>query len=420
MTKRVGIVIRAKNEERWIAKTLQSLKTQTYQNFQVVLVDNNSTDNTVNIFKALMPEGIVVTIDKYMPGKAINVGITACDTELVSILSAHCIPVTNTWLESFINIMKDEKVGAAYGRQIPLPSSHPLDKRDLLNTFGIERRIQKKDTFFHNANSIIRRKVWEKHPYDEDVKHIEDRIWAESIVSEGEFIGYEPDGSVYHYHGIYHHHDYDRAAVISQILAEYTLPDEYDPSGILAPERNETLYCILGCDNSKKGKLLELIGYIKSDCPNGTIVISTNEPIDMHSGEHNVLVDDTFYSSESTFVEILNALLSQAADHKIYPDCVVYLNLKIADYSKHDLGKIVNTFYAGSFDSVFYAESEYSNIWAKSEDVYHPVRTDYTPRSLKDPIYLARYGLGLATRPEFIRKKELVGSNVAIVEVTEK
>ena len=173
-------------------KSLQAINNQSFKDFKVVLVDNGSSDNTVNIFKQVMPNGRILEINEFFPGKAINTGIEVCHCELVVVLSAHCIPVHTHWLSSLVEIMHNEKLGAAYGRQVPLDSSHPLDKRDLLNTFGLERRIQKKDTFFHNANSIIRRSVWEKHQFDENIKHIEDRVWAEKIIDDKFAIGYEP------------------------------------------------------------------------------------------------------------------------------------------------------------------------------------------------------------------------------------
>ena len=47
MNKLVSIIIRTKNEERWISSCLQSVYSQTYQNIEVILVDNYSTDKTV-------------------------------------------------------------------------------------------------------------------------------------------------------------------------------------------------------------------------------------------------------------------------------------------------------------------------------------------------------------------------------------
>ena len=43
----VSIIIRTKNEERWITSCLRSVFQQTYTNIEVILVDNHSTDMTV-------------------------------------------------------------------------------------------------------------------------------------------------------------------------------------------------------------------------------------------------------------------------------------------------------------------------------------------------------------------------------------
>lgn len=45
------MVIPCYNEEAYLAKTLESLRAQTYQNFEIIVVDNNCTDHTVDIAK---------------------------------------------------------------------------------------------------------------------------------------------------------------------------------------------------------------------------------------------------------------------------------------------------------------------------------------------------------------------------------
>ena len=44
------------------------------------------------------------------------------------------------------------------------PDTTDVDKRDLLTIFGLDKKIQVKDTFFHNANSAFRREIWKKIP----------------------------------------------------------------------------------------------------------------------------------------------------------------------------------------------------------------------------------------------------------------
>ena len=49
----VSIIIRTKNEERWISKCLKRINEQTYKKFEIIIVDNGSTDKTnANILKS--------------------------------------------------------------------------------------------------------------------------------------------------------------------------------------------------------------------------------------------------------------------------------------------------------------------------------------------------------------------------------
>ena len=100
--KLVSIIIRTKNEERWITPCLESIYNQTYKNFEVIIVDNNSTDKTVEKAKQFKISKII-KIKKFLPGKAINLGIKKSKGEYVVILSAHAIPTNSMWLEKFVS-----------------------------------------------------------------------------------------------------------------------------------------------------------------------------------------------------------------------------------------------------------------------------------------------------------------------------
>ena len=103
MTIDISIIIRTKNEERWIGHCLKSVFSQEIDNFEVIIVDNNSSDNTLAIAKRY-PVKTVVNIDKFAPGKAINDGIRASSGKFIVCLSAHCIPKRTDWL---LNLLKN-------------------------------------------------------------------------------------------------------------------------------------------------------------------------------------------------------------------------------------------------------------------------------------------------------------------------
>ena len=45
------IIIRTKNEDRWIKYTIEKILEQKYKKFKIVVVDNYSTDRTTEIVK---------------------------------------------------------------------------------------------------------------------------------------------------------------------------------------------------------------------------------------------------------------------------------------------------------------------------------------------------------------------------------
>ena len=49
MDNKISVVIRTYNEEKHIGEVLESLKKQTYKNYEIVIVDSESTDRTVEI-----------------------------------------------------------------------------------------------------------------------------------------------------------------------------------------------------------------------------------------------------------------------------------------------------------------------------------------------------------------------------------
>ena len=51
----VSIILLGYNSERDIKECIDSLKKQTYKNFEIIFVDNNSKDNSVKLIKKNYP-----------------------------------------------------------------------------------------------------------------------------------------------------------------------------------------------------------------------------------------------------------------------------------------------------------------------------------------------------------------------------
>ena len=73
------IIIPTYNSEKWIRKCIDSVLSQTYKDFMLVLVDDMSTDNTVNLIKEYNDERmyLIRLEEKRYNGGTRNVGIQA-------------------------------------------------------------------------------------------------------------------------------------------------------------------------------------------------------------------------------------------------------------------------------------------------------------------------------------------------------
>ena len=207
----ISVIIRTKNEEAWIERCLSAVTRQEGVEYEVVIVDNESSDRTLALAKSFDVTIVSMATEHFTYGKALNDGVRASAGELVCCLSGHCVPENTNWLFWLSRAFVDPQVAGVYGRQLPVQTTHVLDKRDLWNLFGPERKTQTTDPFFHNANSMVRRSVWETVPFDETSRGIEDRIWAQQVLARGYTIVYEPNGAVYHPHGINQTADVERA-----------------------------------------------------------------------------------------------------------------------------------------------------------------------------------------------------------------
>ena len=70
----LSIIIPARNEERYIKRCLQSLLLQHYESFEIIMVDDNSTDDTLDIAKTIKDRRLkLITLRRTPPagpGKA--------------------------------------------------------------------------------------------------------------------------------------------------------------------------------------------------------------------------------------------------------------------------------------------------------------------------------------------------------------
>lgn len=105
-TEPVSVIIAARNEYENLQKNLRSILEQDYPNFEVIVVNHCSWDESQKLLEGMQTEyphlkiSQLIEQDKYPTGKkfAITIGIKAAKNDLLVFTDADCVPQSNQWL----------------------------------------------------------------------------------------------------------------------------------------------------------------------------------------------------------------------------------------------------------------------------------------------------------------------------------
>ena len=196
----VSIVIRCLNEEQHIGKLLDSIFIQTIENPEVIVVDSGSTDNSLSIISRYPVTLLSIEPRNFSFGKSLNIGCNASTKEFILIASAHVLPTNSKWIENLIKPFSDPKVALTYGKQRGDEYTKFSEHQVLSKWFPEQSNSTQENPFCNNANSSIRKNLWESIPYNEDLTGLEDIDWAKRAISIGHTIQYCPQAEVVHSH----------------------------------------------------------------------------------------------------------------------------------------------------------------------------------------------------------------------------
>ena len=197
----VSIIMRVKNEGRHLGRCLQQVFRQHYTDFDVLLVDSGSTDNTLEIADRFRTRVLTIPPECFTYGYALNVGIAATQAPIVVSLSGHAIPYDSRWLGNLVRRFQDPRVAGAYSRQVCYPASPSYEKIFVHLFPGHLIRIPGlSDMMFNNAGAAVRRDLWQHFPFDDVVPACEDHAWFLEARARGYKVLYAPDSIVIHSH----------------------------------------------------------------------------------------------------------------------------------------------------------------------------------------------------------------------------
>jgi len=196
-----SVVIRTFNEEKFLPDLLAAIEQQTYRDYETIVVDSGSLDRTREIAAQKADKLLPIESRDFTFGHSLNIGIQQTSGKYIAIVSAHTLPFNEHWLGNLIEPLRDDNTAMVYGRQLGGRSSKFSEVQDMRRTFGLKRAVLQPPRFFaNNANSSVRKDLWQQHPFDEGLLGLEDIDWAKYWMERSYQVVYEPRAGLYHIH----------------------------------------------------------------------------------------------------------------------------------------------------------------------------------------------------------------------------
>jgi len=205
----VSVVVRTRTADEGVFSLLLAVAKQDLKPLEIVVIDSGSTPPILERLRRCQCDGIegvpltLLTIppQQYQTSRALNTAIASTRGVLTAILSQDAMPEGGDYLRRLVESFREKNVAGAYARQVLPPGVKHVIGKDLSIVYNAFPRVQTSpDNYFSNTCSILRRSLWKRHPFLEEIPLAEDHEWAKWAQEQGYVIHYRADVRVHHYH----------------------------------------------------------------------------------------------------------------------------------------------------------------------------------------------------------------------------
>lgn len=133
----ISVVLICYNHEKYIDEAINSILSQTYTDFELIIVDDGSSDNTLKIIQGYEdPRILVLAQENSGPSSALNAGIDKSRGQFIAFMSGDDVSFPNRLITQIKQIVNADMVFCI--PQIIGPNSEILDERVCRWFFGRE------------------------------------------------------------------------------------------------------------------------------------------------------------------------------------------------------------------------------------------------------------------------------------------
>ncbi len=205
----LSVVIPTYNAQATLITLLDALLIQTLPH-ELIIIDSESTDKTQSILKDRSIYFYTVPKIEFNHGKTRNIGVSLSTYEYIVFLTQDAIPANPDTLAKILLALCDEKIGMAYGRQLPYSGSSELSKFARSYNYPSHSQIKSKKDIptlgirtcsCSNSFSIYRKSLLNYiNGFPEDIIMGEDIAIAAKLILMDYGVSYCAESKVYHSH----------------------------------------------------------------------------------------------------------------------------------------------------------------------------------------------------------------------------
>jgi len=195
------IIIRSFNEGWSLCQTLPALRSQSYTNWELIVIDSGSTDGSCDLIRNAKPAHFIqISPAEYHPSRVLNQGMRLARAERAIFLNADATPQGSEWLRPLVEALADPRTAAVFGRQIPRPGCPAVYAHDYERCFGPQRQSAQWEHFFSMVSSGLRKDIWSQRGFLDQMQYSEDDEYTRWCRAQGYQVVYCPESVVVHSH----------------------------------------------------------------------------------------------------------------------------------------------------------------------------------------------------------------------------
>ncbi len=264
---RVSVIVPTLNAENEIGALIQLLNTQSLQPDEIIVIDSESTDKTVEVCRQDDVGLIQIARSEFDHGKTRDYALRKSSGDIVVFLTQDAVPANEYFLEKLVAPLRDKSIAISTGRQIPKNNATEMEKLVRAFNYPASSYIRSKadlprlgiKTFFSSdVCAAYNRDIYlALGGFDYPLKTNEDMFFAAKVINAGYRIAYAADAQVLHSHNFTLREQYKRNYVQGYEIERHRA----SLNGVHQEAEGMKLVKFVSGELLKKGRILSFIRF---------------------------------------------------------------------------------------------------------------------------------------------------------------